>query len=67
MSLATVCLAVGVIPIGCWESPGISESGHLPLLPLLALGGRDVVIEAEEVVRIVAPLYLPQPLELRIP
>ena len=34
--------------------------------PLLCLGGRDVVVEAEEVVRIVAPLHLPQPLEVRV-
>src|SRR6478735_12650771 len=32
----------------------------------LCLGGRDVVVEAEEVVRVVAPLYLPQPLEVGI-
>jgi len=37
-----------------------------PGLPLLCLGGRDVVVEAEEVVRVVAPLDLPQPLELRV-
>ena len=35
-------------------------------LALLCLGGRDVVVEAEEVVRVVAPLHLPQPLEVRI-
>jgi len=32
----------------------------------LCLGGRDVVVEAEEVVRVVAPLDLPQPLEVGI-
>ena len=52
-----------------WSNPvrrGVGLSGSPSGLPLLCLGGRDVVVEAEEVVRVVASLDLPQPLEVGI-